>query len=307
MESETDSVQAMYRSASRTVAAGLFVNLILGIVKLVGGLVGQSFALISDAVNSIGDSLGSAITLFALRVAQKPPDHDHPYGHTRAEAVAGLSIAWLIAFSALLVGWEALAHLFDQQTSPAGWTVWIAAANVVLKELLYQINLKIGERIGSQSLVANAWDHRADALSSLAVVLGIAAVRWGGSRFIWADEIAALVVVAAILWSAWRLLRTSTAELLDQQASEQVVNRIRDLARDVPGVRHIEKLRVRRSGMELFADLHVEVDPLLTVESGHRIGHDVKAKLIQEITALRDVLVHLEPESHQPESPPHDQ
>jgi cation diffusion facilitator family transporter len=307
MESETDSVQAMYRSASRTAAAGLFVNLILGVVKLLGGLFGQSFALISDAVNSIGDSLASAITLYALRIAQKPPDLDHPYGHTRAEAVAGLSIAWLIGFSAILVGWEALTHLFDRRTEPAGWTIWIAAANVVLKEVLYQVNLRIGKRIGSQSLIANAWDHRADAFSSLAVMIGIAAVQLGGPRFVWADEAAALVVVAAILWSAWRLLRTSTGELLDQQADDQVVARIRELAREVSGVQHIEKLRVRRSGMELFADLHVEVDPHLSVESGHRIGHDVKARLVQEITALRDVLVHLEPESNQPESPPHDQ
>ena len=99
-----------------------------------GGIVGQSFALISDAVNSIGDSLGSVIVLFALRVAQRPPDPDHPYGHTRAEAVAGLSVAWLIAFSAVLVGWEAVAHLFDKHSSPAAWTLWIAAANVVIKE-----------------------------------------------------------------------------------------------------------------------------------------------------------------------------
>ena len=307
MSNETDSVQAMYRSASRTAAAGLVINLGLGAVKLVGGIVGQSFALISDAVNSIGDSLGSAIVLFALRVAQKPPDPDHPYGHTRAEAVAGLSLAWLIAFSAVMVGWEAIVHLFDKHTLPAAWTLWIAAANVVIKEVLYRVNLSIGQRIGSQSLVANAWDHRSDALCSLAVVIGIAAVRWGGTRYIWADEVAALVVVAVILWSAWRLLRTNAAELMDQQADDEMVNAIRRAARKVPGVRGVEKLRVRHSGMEYFADIHVEVDPQTTVERGHTIGHDVKSHLVQEFTALRDVLVHLEPEMNRPESPPHDQ
>jgi cation diffusion facilitator family transporter len=302
-----DSVEAMFRSARRTAALGLIVNLALGAVKLVGGIVGQSFALVSDAVNSIGDSLGSVIVLFALRVAQRPPDAGHPYGHTRAEAVAGLSVAWLIAFSAVLVGWEAVTHLFARHSLPAPWTLWIAAANVVLKESLYRINLRIGERIGSQSLVANAWDHRSDALCSLAVVIGIAAVRWGGPRFIWADEAAALVVVAAILWSAWRLLRTSAGELMDQQTDAATVTAIRRSAEAVPGVHKVEKLRVRRSGMELFADMHLEVDPQITVERGHRIGHDVKSRLVKEFTALRDVLVHLEPKTDKPESPPHDQ
>ncbi len=307
MNNESDSVQALYRSATRTAAAGLAINLALGAVKLVGGVVGQSFALVSDAVNSIGDSLGSAIVLFAMRVAQKPPDPDHPYGHTRAESVAGLSVAWIIAFSAVIVGWEAITHMFDRHTSPAAWTLWIAAANVVIKEVLYRVNESIGERIGSQSLVANAWDHRSDALCSLAVVIGIAAVRWGGTRYIWADEVAALVVVAAILWSAFRLLRNNAAELMDQQADDEMVDAIRRATLHVPGVRAVEKLRVRRSGMEYFADIHVEVDPQLTVERGHKIGHDVKSELVKEFTALRDVLVHLEPESNRPESPPHDQ
>jgi cation diffusion facilitator family transporter len=177
----------------------------------------------------------------------------------------------------------------------------------VIKEVLYRVNRSIGARIGSQSLVANAWDHRSDALCSLAVVVGIALVRWGGQQFIWADEVAALFVVAAILWSAFHLLRNNAAELMDQQADDKTVDSIRQIAKQVEGVRAIEKLRVRRSGMEYFADMHVEVDPQATVERGHRIGHDVKSRLVSEIAALRDVLVHLEPETHRPESPPHDQ
>lgn len=303
MSDAPESVEAMYRSASRTAAAGLAVNLALGAVKLVGGLVGHSFALVSDAVNSIGDSLGSMIVLFALRVAQKPPDLDHPYGHTRAEAVAGLSLAWLIAFSAVLVGWEAVTHLFVRHSTPAVWTLWIAAANVFIKEALYRVNLSIGKRIGSASLVANAWDHRSDALCSLAVVIGIGAVQWGGQRYIWADEVAALVVVATILWSALRLLRSNAAELMDQQADDAMVDAIRREALNVTGVRGVEKLLVRRSGMEYFADIHIEVDPLSTVDAGHTIGHAVKAKLVRDFTALRDVLVHLEPHPHRHDGP----
>jgi cation diffusion facilitator family transporter len=302
-----ESVEDLYRSATRTALAGLAINLTLGAVKLVGGIVGRSFALVSDAVNSIGDSLGTLIVLYALRVAQKPPDPDHPYGHTRAEAVAGISVAWIIIFSALTVGWEAIQGLRDKQSIPASWTLWIAAANVVIKEVLYHVNKRIGERVGSKSLVANAWDHRSDALCSLAAVVGLAAVQWGGRSFVLADEIAALLVVGLILISATRLLRSSAMELMDQQADAETVNAIRQEALAVPGVRGIEKLRVRRSGMECFADIHVEVDPNMTVERGHKIGHDVKERLIDKVTSLRDVLVHLEPETNRGESPPHDQ
>src|SRR5262249_36246543 len=158
-----------------------------------------------------------------------------------------------------------------------------------------------------QAVVTNAWDHRIDAFCSLAVVAGVGAVWWGGEKLAWADGAAALVVIGIILWSAYGLFRTSASELLDQQADEAVVDDIRKSANQVCGVRGIEKLRVRRSGMELFADMHVEVDPNLTVERGHEIGHYVKSKLLSEFAALRDVLVHLEPETHRPESPPHDQ
>lgn len=299
------AMRAMYRSARRTASAGLAVNLALGLVKLVGGVAGRSFALISDAVNSIGDSLGSAIVLFGLHVAEQPADPEHPYGHSRAEAVASLSVGWLIAFSAVMIGWGAIANLAEDQENVAWWTLVIALVNVVVKEVLYRINLYIGKRIGSQALVVNAWDHRSDGLSSLAALLGIAVAHWGGPAYAWADEAAALVVVVAILWSAFKLLRASAIDLMDRQADPEVVDAIRQAALEVPGVRKVEKLRVRQSGMERFADIHVEVDPQTTVEDGHEIGHEVKRRLVAEFAALRDVLVHLEPETQRAESPPH--
>jgi cation diffusion facilitator family transporter len=302
-----NSVDELYTSARRVTALGLVANLALGVVKLVAGILGASFALVSDGVHSIGDAFSSAVVMVALFVAEQPADRKHPYGHTRAEAVGSLSLAWIIGLSALVLGWEAIAELRDPSRIPELWTLWIAIANTVVKEVLYRVNLRIGQRTGSQAVVTNAWDHRLDALCSLAVVVGVAAVHWGGAQLAWADGAAALVVVAVMLWSSVHLLRTSASELLDQQADESVVNEIRVAARKVPGVRSIEKLRVRRSGMEVFADMHVEVDPNMTVERGHEIGHDVKAKLLADFAALRDVLVHLEPETHRPESPPHDQ
>jgi cation diffusion facilitator family transporter len=285
----------LYRDVTRAALLGLVVNLALGVAKLVGGLTGGSFALISDAVNSLGDVCTALIVLFALRVAQRPSDEEHPYGHTRAEGIAATNVALLVIVSALLVGWEAARRLGTAHGVPPLWTLWIAGANVVIKETLYWYNVRVGRRTGSSAIIANAWDHRSDALSALAVLCGLAAVRWGGPRFRWADEAAALVVVAIIVFSAARLFRESASELMDVQAEEPYVQKIRAAAAAVEGVRDVEKLWVRKSGLEYFADIHIEVDPQMTVAEGHRIGHEVKDRLVAEFPALRDVLVHLEP------------
>ena len=298
------AVKPLYASASRAALLGLVVNLALGATKLVGGIFGNSFALISDAVNSIGDSFSSVVVLFGLHVAQRPADSEHPYGHTRAEAVASLSVALLIAFSALLVGWEAVVLLRAEPSLPSAWTLWIAGANVLLKESLYRFNLRIGRRTNSQAVVANAWDHRSDALCSLAVLIGIALVCWGGPTFARADGVAALVVVVLILWAAGRLFYVSASLLLDHQAEPEMVDEIRQVAGEVPGVRGVETLWVRRSGLEFFADIHIEVDPTISVADGHHISHLVKDQLIDHFAALRDVLVHLEPHPHTHEFSP---
>jgi cation diffusion facilitator family transporter len=288
----------LYREVVGAALLGLVVNLALGVTKLVGGLVGDSFGLIADAVNSLGDVVTSLIVLFALRLAQRPPDAEHPYGHTRAEAIAGASVALLVIVSALLVGWGALERIAVLHDLPPLWTLGIAGANVVIKEALYQYKIRLGRRTGSRALVANAWDHRADALSALAVLVGLLAIRWGGTRLIFADEVAALVVVVVIVVSATKQFADSASELMDVQAEEEFVRQIGAAARSVPEVKGVEKLRVRKSGLEYFADLHVEVDPDLTVAQGHRIGHQVKDRLLEEFPTLRDVLVHLEPHPH---------
>jgi cation diffusion facilitator family transporter len=286
---------AIYRQTIRAAILGLVVNGILGVVKLIAGLVGHSFALIADAVNSLGDMITSGIVVFALRVAQKPPDAEHPYGHTRAEAIAGSNVAVLIAVSALLVGWEALRRFDRAHAVPPAWTLWIAGANVVIKEGLYRYKIAVGRRTGSSALIANAWDHRSDAFCALAVLVGLAVVRWRGPSMIWADEVAALIVVVAIMWSAGRLFRDSAHELLDVQANETFVRDVEAAARSDPRVRDVETLLIRKSGLEYFVDIHIEVDPSLTVAEGHAIGHEVKDELLRRFAQIRDVLVHLEP------------
>lgn len=296
--SNGSSPRPIYRHVTRAALLGLAINLSLGIVKLVGGILGSSFALISDAVNSLGDSLTSLVVLGGLWYAQRPPDEEHPYGHTRAEAVAASNVALLIIISALFVGWEAITRSEIHQQLPPVWTLWIAGGNVVIKLVLYDYKLRVGRRTKSSVIIANAWDHRSDAMCSLAVLIGLGVIRWGGPAYAGVDVVAALVVVVVIVWSGVELFRNSVSELLDPQADAELVQRVRERAMAVSKVRGIDKLWVRKTGVEYLVDIHIEVDGRLTVEEGHRIGHVVKEKLIQEFACLRDVLVHLEPYPH---------
>jgi cation diffusion facilitator family transporter len=299
MSSDQPRKHHLYHDAIRATWLGLTVNLLLGCAKLAGGLVGQSYALISDAVNSLGDVFTSVAVLLAFHVAQKPADAEHPYGHTRAEAIAGSNVAVLVIISALCVGWGAIQGFSRHARQvPPVWTLSIAASNVVIKEALYQYKIRLGRRAGSSALIANAWDHRADALSALVVLIGLLLVRTGGPQFLAMDEIAALFVVAVIVTSATRLLWSSAQELMDAQAAGTFVSLIRNSAAAVPGVERIDKLWVRKSGLEYLVDIHIQVRADQTVDEGHRISHLVKDELFNRFNNLRGVMVHLEPYPH---------
>ncbi len=277
---------------------GLVINLALGVIKLVSGVIGNSYALLSDAVNSWGDSLSSVMVLFALHFAQRPADAEHPYGYTRAEAIAALNVALLIIITAVWIGWQAIRGQSLAQEPPPFWALGVAGGNVLIKEALYRYKARVGRQTGSTALVANALDHRSDAFCSLAVLIGLAVVRVAGPTYGWVDQLAAVIVVLAIIRSGLRLFRNSASELMDLQAEEAYVDAIRRTAERVPGVCAVEKLWVRKTGLEYLADLHLEVDARLTVAEGHRIGHAVKDQLMSEFCSLRDVLVHLEPYPH---------
>ena len=292
MDKQRDSIS---REPTNAALLGLFVNVSLGIVKLFAGILGRSFALIADSVNSLGDSAASVIVLASLRVAQKPEDSQHPYGHSRAEAVGASTVSLLIIIAALIVGWQALSRITLAHEIPPAWTLWVAGMNVIIKEGLFRYNLRVGKRTKSSAIIANAWDHRADALCSFAVLVGLGVVRWGGQDLIWADETAALVIVIVILVSGFRLYANSASELMDPQAAVDIVERIRASARRVDGVCDVEKLWVRKTGLEYFVDVHIQVDPALSVREGHEIGHKVKDALLNDFNLLRGVLVHLEP------------
>ncbi len=286
------SIEEHYRQGRRAALWTVATTLSLGAAKLAGGLLGNSVALISDAVHSLGDAVASASVLGALRWAQQPADREHPYGHTRAEAVAGSNVALLLILSALAVGYEALHTLNEPSPPPALFTLVIAGVSVVVNEGLYHYSSRTARRTGSRALLAAAWDQRLDAFGSLAVLVGLALARWGWHA---ADHLAAVVVALVILWAGVSLFWGSLQELMDRQADPELLAEVRKEALAVPGVLGVEKLFVRKTGLEYLVDIHVEVDSGLTVRAGHAIGHAVKDRLVSRIVTVKDVLVHIEP------------
>jgi cation diffusion facilitator family transporter len=289
------SVQELYRISRQVAFWGIVVSLCLGLVKLLGGWFGHSFALVSDAAHSLGDALVSSAILGALVLSQRPANPDHPYGYTRAETAAGSSAALLLILSALWIAWQAITTFADEYRSPETYTLVIALGSAVLKEGLYRYNSGVARRAGSSALLASAWDHRLDALSSVAVLAGVGLAKWGGPPWHWADHAAALIVAAMLLGVGIRLFWSNFHELMDQQADQRIVNQVRAAAGTVPGVSGIEKLRVRKTGLEYLVDMHVEVDPDMTVRDGHTIAHAVKDHVMTRVMLIKDMLIHIEP------------
>ncbi len=289
------SVQQMYRHTRRAALGGLIVTLTLGVAKLLGGWLGHSLALLSDSVHSLGDALSSGSILLALWWAEQPADREHPYGHTRVETVIASNVALLLMLSGVWIIWEAIHSWYEPSLPPQWYTIVIAAVSAVLNEAIFRYSMAVAKSTGSRAVEASAWDQRLDVFGSLVVLGGLAVTAWGGPAWHGADHVTAIVVAVIILYAGATLFWGSLQDLLDRQAEPEMLETVRRLAAEVPGVRGVEKLLVRKSGLEFFADIHIEVDAAMTVADGHLIGHQVKDRLLGNIPTLRDVLVHLEP------------
>lgn len=288
-------MRLLYRQARRAAVLGVAASVGLAVAKLAGGLMGHSVALVSDAVHSFGDALTAAAVWGALVWAQRPADREHPYGHARAEAIAGSNVALLLVLSGLWIAWEALSTWGEPSPPPELYTLGIAAAGVAVKEVLYRYQSGVARATGSGAMRAAAWDHRLDALGSLAVLVGLALAHWGGPPWHAADHVAALAVAAVVLWAGGTLLWGSVQELMDRQAESEVLDAVRREAQSVSGVLGVEKLFVRKTGLEYLVDIHIEVAPGATVLEGHEIGHAVKDRLMASMATIKGVLVHIEP------------
>lgn len=292
------SRQHVYDDAGRAAVWGLSVNLLLVVIKVTGGALTGSAALLADAVNSIGDVASALAVRAALHIAQRDEDEDHPYGHSKAESIAGLSVALIVSFSAAILALETIDRFGDVAKPVTMVAGTIAAVCAILKEIAYRYTRRVAQRLQSTSLRAAALDHRSDAISSAVVALALLGSELAGEAAVYVDSLAAIFVCVYLIFVGLKMFASIAGELMDQQADDGTIAKVRGVAEAIDAVEEVEKLRVRKSGLEFFAEIHIQVDGHLTVSEGHRIGHNVKDRLLAEIPRLRDVHVHIEP--HQP-------
>jgi cation diffusion facilitator family transporter len=279
----------------RVSALGLVANAGLALIKLVAGILGNSYALIADAIESLGDLLSTAIVCVGLVIASKPPDENHAYGHGKAESLATLVVAIMLLLAAATIAIQAVGEIRTPHHAPAPFTLIVLLAVVTIKEGMYRYQTGAGHRMDSTLVKADAWHHRSDAMTSVAAGIGIAIALAGGPGYESADDWAALAACGVILFNGVNFSRTAIAELMDTTPDMPLVDSIRESALGVEGALLVEKLLVRRMGHRLYVDLHLEVDRHMTVEKAHGIAHAVKDAIKNEHRQVADVLVHVEP------------
>ena len=295
MNDPPDRDSGYVTEVQRVTWAGLVTNVLLAVLKLVGGILGSSQAIIADAVHTLSDSSTDVAILIGVRYWSMPPDEEHPHGHRRIETM----VTSVIALALVLVGagllYTALTTLRDPDANPPGWIAFAAAVvSIATKEALYHWTAAVGKRLRSSALTANAWHHRSDALSSVPAALAV-----GGAALSpnWAflDHVGAVVVSLFILQAAWSIGRPALGQLIDTGAPEEDREKIKQIALAADGVKHVHALRTRYVGHGLQVDLHIQVDGTMSVRAGHDISRRVKRQLLDEGPDILDVVVHLEP------------
>jgi len=274
--------------------AGLVVNGALAVVKLCAGIFGHSFALIADAIESLGDIAGSMVVWGALHYGARPPDREHPFGHGKAEALAALVVSAMIVGAGFLIGARAITNLSHPQPMPAPFTLGVLAGVIVLKEAMFRFSRRAAEGSGSAASFADAWHHRSDAITSIAAFIGISVALIGGPGFVSADSWAALVAAAVIVLNGALLIRAPYSELLDRAAPE-IAGRCAELAMRVEGIRGVERCDARKAGRVYRVIMHAEVDPDMRVVEAHALTGKIKALTRREMPEVASVLVHIEP------------
>jgi cation diffusion facilitator family transporter len=274
---------------------GMAVNIVLAIVKIVTGVLGNSYALIADGIESSTDIISSLVVWTGLKISTIPPDDDHPYGHGKAESISAIIVSLALFAAAAFIAVESIRELHAPRHTPAWFTLVVLALVVAIKETLFRFVSRVGHQLNSTAVQSDAWHHRADASTSAAAFIGISIALIGGKGYERADDWAALFACAVILFNGYRILRVAVNDIMDTAAPDPLQKEILAISASVPGVVRIEKCRTRKSGLGLLVELHVEVDGDLTVRRGHEIAHEVSDRLKSSSLPVQFVMVHIEP------------
>jgi cation diffusion facilitator family transporter len=289
------------REAHRVTLIGAVIDLTVGLLKLITGLLVGSAALIADGIHSFSDLVTDGFVLAATHYGRQEPDSNHPYGHGRIETLATLVLGSVLIFVAGGIAWASLMRLIGGEPfeAPGLWAIGVAVVALAAKEWIFRYTLRVARRVNSKLLEANAWHSRSDALSTVAVLIGLVAAQFGAG---WVDAVAAILVGIMVGQVGWRLLWESSQELIDTALPEAEREQMQSIAEEVPGVHGVHDLRTRSLGSQVVLDLHIVVAPRLTVSEAHEIGNTVSRQLRDAFPNLADVTFHIDPEDDEGET-----
>jgi len=279
----------------RASLGGVVVSVVLGAIKVIAGTLGNSYALIADGVESMLDVISGIVVAGSLKIAVQPPDQRYPFGYGKIEPAAALAIATALLATAVGIAIQSVREILTPHHAPASFTLAVLVLVVVTKEILFRFLLRKSELVDSSAMRTDAWHHRSDSLTSIAAFVGISVALIRGPGYEAADDWAALFAAAVIAFNGLRLLRASWREIMDVSPPKEIVDDIRSIAQRVEGVTGIDLCRVRKSGLGLWVDIHVEVPGDMSVRDGHTIAHRVKDALLASNHRVMDALVHIEP------------
>lgn len=279
----------------RSTLIGIMVSAVLAVIKGIAGFLGNSYALIADAIESATDIFTSTMLLFGLHWSTRPADEDHPYGHGKAEAAISIGISLILFTAAVIIVYKSIQNIVIPHKTPEPYTLIVLVVVIISKEVLYRFVLHTANESKSDAVRADAFHHRSDAITSAAAFVGITIGIVGGDGYEVADDYAALFASAVILINAYAIFRPALGELLDEELDPTLNTEVKRLAAEVERVLHVQKCLIRKMGMYKYADLHVWVDRNLTVVQGHEIAHEVKDHIINHLPQFKDVMIHIEP------------
>ncbi len=281
--------------AIKTAYFSIIGNTILAIIKGITGILGNSFALIADAIESTSDIFSSFIVLLGLKYANKPADKNHPYGHGKIEPLVTFVVVGFLISSAVIIAYESIKNITTPHELPHLWTLYILGPIIVWKEYAYRLVAKKSKETNSSSLKADAWHHRSDAFTSIAAFIGISIALIFGKGYEAADDWAALFASGLIFYNSYLIFRPALGEIMDEHLYDDLIEKIRIVSKSVDGVIDTEKCFIRKAGMKYHVDLHAIVDANISVRNGHDISHKLKDKLMADLTELDQILIHIEP------------
>jgi len=285
-----------HKTAIQTSLFSIISNLSLVLIKGLAGILGNSFALIADAIESTSDVFSSLLVWAGLKYSQKPPDENHPYGHGKIEPLVTFLVVVFLVVSAVFIAFKAIQNIMTPQVLPSSWTLWILGGIIIWKEISFQYVNKKSKETGSTALKADAWHHRSDAITSVVTFIGIGVSHLLGEGYENLEDWAALFASAFIMYNSYLIFRPALGEIMDEHQYDDQIEKIRLASKEVQGVLDTEKCFIRKSGMTYYVDLHIIVDSTISVKEGHDIAHELKAHLLTNFSNIGNVLIHVEPD-----------